>query len=381
MNPVMLRKLVESIGVREAGLRIVNLIKEKKIPLDGFSLKGLWEATIGPVSETLPLARRGPGGIIGNPLLEEVRSNAFTMITQQVLISQMLKGYAQQPSKLDSLVSPFNSNSRYELITGLTAMDGPEDVEEGSEYPDSQMTDRGTMGPEPKKRGRQVNITMETILYDKTASVMTQAQQIGVKTAYDREYRGMQAIQDVSGYSAFYPMVSGLPTQTALYRTTAAGTAWYNKTVNQSANTLTDWTDIEAALKLFVDMTDEKGHKILVQPTAILVPFALLATASHIVNATETQIRTNTQGTVQTGANILANLGVSGMPVIWSPHMADATTWYIGDFKSAFYEQVIIAPTLEQLPGDPRRDIIGGFVSRYKARVYAVDDKFVVKQT
>ena len=389
MNGQSLKKLVESHGPMEVAQRLVPLFwsRDPAVRVDptAYSIREAWEAMIGPVS-ALPSARRN--GFHSMPLIEAQQSSAFALLTGNVIASQVAAAYDEQPSVLDKMVDSVSSKSRTELYVGIQAAGGIQTVPEGQEYPDTGFTDRGVMGPEPDKRGAKIEITEETVIFDQTGQILQRAKMIGKALKNDREKFGIRAIEDLTGYHSYYPVVAGTPTQTSLYRTAPAGTEWHHKTVNSAAITLVDWTDIDEALALFSAMTDENGDPISVVVNQMLVPRALIATALRIVGATSLEYT----GAYTAGAhpevttvtpNILKLLAeVGGMPSpLTSPFLSSSTTWYIGDFKSQFVEQEILPLQVVELPGDNRRDVLLGYRARRKSRVYATDDKFVLKLT
>lgn len=395
MNGQSLRNLVESHGAEEVVRRIVPLFwsddPRERIPAERFSIREAWEALIGPVGDTLSVGRAlSRRGFHGSPIVETVQSTAFSVLTGNVIAARVQQEYNATPSVLDRLVTPLPSKMRTERFAGLQALGDIDAVPEGQEYPESGFFDRATEGPEPCKRGTMIGITEETVYFDQTGQILTRARGIGRAAREDREAYGIRAIQDAAGYSAFYPVVAGTPTQTALYRSAAAGAEWYNKTVNlTTTNALVDWTDIDAALQTAYAITDEKGNPITFLANVLLVPRALLATALRIVGATQLQFAAGTDTTAAWTANttvspnVVALLQQSGGSLIplTSPYMADTTTWYLGDFQAQFYEQEIFPIQTVELPPDQRKDIITGFRVRRKSRVYAADDKFVIKNT
>jgi len=381
MNLTEFRDYAESHGIQEAAGFLAEGIRASKVKLDGFSLRKLWEVCIGPVDETLTRAMMGPGGVTSG-LIEEVRSMAFTDVTSAVLINRVQASYDDVPSVLDELVTPFSSNMRTERMVGFTAADGPWVVPEGGVYPETGFADRATESPEPDKLGMQINITDEAIKFDRTGQIVSRAQMIGRKLKTKREDDGILVIEDsTAGYYSFYPMVNGSATRTAIWRSSAAGAEWYNKTVNlKTSNALADWSDVEGAWLLYKDIADEAGDPIMVNPDILLVPMALKATAHFIVNAIQSRKSTASAANVALASNVTDQL-TPGLKIITSPFLASASTWWLGDFKSQFVEQVIIPTEMQAIPGDPRRDIVQSFVARRKSRVSAVDDKFVIENT
>jgi len=375
-----LREHVENYGPQVMAERLVEGLTSGDLPWQRFSLRRMWEGFIGDVDDVPAIIRSG--GLGASPLVEQVRAGAFSDVTGHVLINRVLEGYNSYPSQLSKLVTSYPSDQRTETIVGFTAGDGPADVPEGEEYPLSTMSDRAVEPPEPNKRGFAIPLTFEAVKFDQTGQVTSRAQANGNKIAEDREKHGIYSITDQAGYKCFYPKVGGKGTQTDLYRTAAAGAAWYNKSVTKSGTKdLTDWTDIQEAWLLFADMVDENGDPITVAPTTLLVPLALLPTAAQIVNATELRKSTDTAANISVSANaVMQAMGLGGITIVPSVYLdaIDAADWYIGDPKREFLERVIIPTGVEQVAGDPRRDIVTMFIARRKSQVIASDDKFFI---
>lgn len=398
MNGQDLRKLVESHGSEAVVQRIVPLLwsqdPRERISPEQFSVREAWEAFVGPVESTLAVSRAaGRRGFVNQPLIEAQQSSAFSILTGNVIAARIQQAYSEIPSTLDRLVgTPMKSSMRTERFAGSTAIGGVKDVPEGQDYPEVGFTDKGVEAPEPNKRGLQISLTDETIAFDQTGQILVQARNIGRAMKTDRERTGMYQIQDLTNYTCYYPLVNGKsPTQTALFRSSAGGTDWYNKTINlKTSNALVDWTDVDNAFGLYSDMVDEAGDPILVQANTILVPRALFATALRIVGATSVQMNTGTPSgsgvvppVVTVSPDILRLLAEAGGSLIplTSPFMNDTTTWYVGDFQAQYVEQEIFPIQTVELPPDQRKDIITGFRARRKSRIVAIDDKFVIKNT
>ncbi|RJR06927.1 hypothetical protein C4588_07260 [Candidatus Parcubacteria bacterium] len=378
------RKLAEakrSHGVNRTTGIIVDGLMNGTLNWRQFSIRDLWEGLVGPCAETLGDGRVFTHGLVRSRRTELVDSQAFSYATGNVIVNRVQEAYDSQPSVLDQLVTPMQSNFKMEPIVGFQAFGSMNVVPEGQQYGDHQMLDKATMNPEPDKKGGMIAITEETIIFDQTGQIMTRAQRLGEANFTDREREGVRRIQDLTGYRSYYPVVNGQPTQTNLYRATAGGTEWYRYTVNQTgANPLNDWTSLETAFAIFNAMVDENGDPILAVPRQILVPFALYGTALRIINATEIRSLTNSSAniTLTPSPLVIQQLGGSLMP-LHSPFMDDSTTWYIGDFPRQFVERTIIPPQVQEIGGMPDRDVVARFRVRRKMQVEATDDKFVVR--
>jgi hypothetical protein len=361
---------------------LVKALRKRELDESEISLRGLWEAFVGPVEETI-----GEGKALMRPgfhshrVKETVNSAAFSIVTGNIILTAMMKAYEQQPSALDQLVTQRPSRLKQDPVAGFQAFGSLQDTAEGDEYEDSTFTDKYVMAPEPKKRGRMIKVTEEAVIFDQTNEILNKARAIGQSLQYDREFRGMNRIQDQTGYEVYYPADNGVVTQTALFRSTAAGTKWFNRRVNKkTTNALSDWTNVDAAMTLIAAMDDEENRRIVVAPNVCLVPYALYSTALRIFGATEIWKATNTAANTTISPNVVQRIA-PGVSVLQSPFMADSTTWYLGDFKSQFFERVIIPPQVNEVPANPKADMLAGYVCRHKTQVEAVDDCYVIQNT
>ena len=391
-----LRESVASHGVPAVQQFIIQQLREDKIQPEQCSLLGLWESLVGPVGETLQHARATmQSGFVSAPrhsLQEHVGAAAFSIVTGNVITQAVIKAYEMRESALDQLVTPLSSRFRTEPLVGFQASGSMLDVGEGEEYQDDIMAEKAVQSPEPPKRGRALLITEEAILHDQTGQLLARARMRADQLRKDRELRGIKRIQDSANptppvsmqpnvYKCYYPIINGSPTQTALYRSAAGSTNWYDRTINLLASTaLTDWTSIDAAMAIFASMTDENGDPIVIEPRVVLVPYALWSTIQRILNAIEIWNVTGTATRTTVGPNVVKTIAGSLQPV-WSIYLNDSTSWYIGDPQAQFQERIIIPGQVVELPPDKRRDMVTGFVIRQKSQVEATDDKSFVKVT
>lgn len=378
-----IKKLVESEGALPAAQKIARLIDnddKRRIRIEDVSFRECFETFVGPVSEHFPDSRNR--GFHVEPLRESTTSLAFSVVTGTVISRAVQDAYASQPMILDKLVNVVRSNMRTERTAGFQAFAGINEVPEGQEYPETTFVDRGVESPEPPKRGAMIEITEETVIFDQTSQILNRARGLGMRLAMDREAYGLRTIQDLTGYKGFYPLVNGVPTQTDLFRATAGGTAWYNKSINTTgANALVDWTDINVAWQFWQDVAkiaDENGDPILINPTVLLVPYALLPTALRILGAFEQRLSSASAAEWTITGNMVSAMGLN-LAVLTSPYMNDSTTWYIGDFKSQYQERVIFPIQTLPIQVNGRRDIVASFRVRRKSQIETLDDKFVIK--
>lgn len=388
MKGQALKTLVKNYGLNETRRRLTELLTpddkgHAELQPEDISLRELWEALIGPVSETLENAH-GRMFSRGSQLIpmgvqesegSAVMTASFTDITGVLLASKLIAGYNLPGYIGDLLLDTMPSRLQVERYAGFTALEQPFEVREGAPYKESGFIDKYATS-EALKKGRLLNITEEAIYFDRTGQLLKKAMDLGEKARLERETVMLNCATDrFAGAGRF--IYSPLGVGEALYRLVGTATS---PTVNQLAgNALVDWTDIDNVLQVFAAMNDENGDPIVVFPKTILVPSALLMVAKRIVGATE--IRTGL--TTATETTLWAN-PMTGYQVVSSPLLdrISQTDWYLGDFKKQFvWHQVwplqVMRTTLQE--EKHLRDIVFSLKVRYFGGAASIDDKYVVQ--
>jgi len=365
-DKVLVRKLVDLLGKKDSSGRPV-------LRAEDVSIRGLWEALVGPVEETLPGARQR-GNAIRYVYQEEVTSTAFPKAVGALLAQKVIAGYDYRQEDMigDRLVEVMPSRRPLETVVGFTATDEPLEVDEGKEYEGSSIEEK-YVTTTARKRGRKIEITEETILFDQTSTVLRRALNLGRKARLERERRIIRAVVDADA-KAYKP--SGAAQ--ALY---SAG----NKNLKTS-NALVDWTDVEAAWLTFSDMTDEKGSEIVIMPKWILVPHALWMTLLRILSATATRDRTNpsagTRDFETVAPNPLAAMSFTPLTSLLMDKIS-TTNWFLGNFVDQFcYHEIYPLQTLAARQGHEDefdRDVVFKYKVREFGDCHAIDHRHVVK--
>jgi len=338
-----IKSLVEQVGEQGAVRIIGELLEEKKMIPEDFSIKEIWEA---------------------------VSSDIFPTITGQLINKKVIDAYNLYPTIGDQLVTTVPSNMEVERIVGLTDVDGVERVLEGAAYNDTELGEKYVTIVN-QKFGRTISITEEAIMFDRTNQLLQRAQMIGEKAAYEKEKMIVQKAIDVNSdaYS-----VSGVPG--VLYRSTASGL----HKVNLSTSSPFGEAGLEAVYKLMHTMTDDNGdytgintaNLILLVPQDLMVEAMQMQKSTLVPEGTENAVNTF-QGAfraVLTSQWITAN---------------NSTTWYLGDFKrNLWWTEVwpIQTMTLAQGSYDEfKRDIKAQYKVRFFGGCGAIDHKHVYKCT
>jgi hypothetical protein len=331
---------------------------------DNFSLKEIAEGLGG---NTMP----GSDEAIFS---EAVTASQFSTLVGTLLSTQVMKAYNEAAKVADQLVTKFQSTQEVDRVPGAYLTGTLEDVSEGAEYPHTADVEEKYVTIGHGKRGLILDVTDEAVRFDRTGLVMDRATQLGRRMARDRESRIISVIQDLAGYSAWYPSGS----TSALYAN-AAGAGNTHAYDNLVTDVLADYTDLNALYLLLRLMKDENADPINVMPTTLLVPVTLEITATRIIN----------NEVLPGGTNNERNPFANRFGIISTPDLDNESTtaWYLGDFKSAFKEKVVIPPqVMRRRYGDNnedawRRDIVASFKVRYDSQVRAVDYVYVGKST
>jgi len=378
MASINYKQLVEAykaMPAEEADGKLREAIKDRYVATSDFSITECFTECFG--WGALDRCRRRDGLV--SQILQEadaVVSAAFSNITGQIIYSKILDAYAAEADQTDSLVTTIPTNLSGEKIPGITNIgDTAQVVPEGNQYPFVGVSEDYIETPQTVKRGMIVPVTREAILFDRTGILLQRCSQVGAALGINKAKRIWECIIDADVIdTARNHRYKWRGTQYDTY----VDTPWDNLA---ASNGLADYTDIDAALQLFVGMTDpHTGEPISITPNTVIVCPSLLMQARRILNATEVR-----RGT---GAAWVAD--PTDVPEIWTvspnPDMgpyrivtsallaarvaADsqaATTWYIGDPKRAFAYMQNWPVTVTQAPPNSNDEFHRDIVQQYKA--------------
>jgi len=274
-----------------------------------------------------------------------VNSTAFPQITGQLLFSEIRAGFDLEANVFTPIVPVVPSIIKgTEIVPSITCVD-PDDIEsvlEGQAYPRIGVTEEYFTLPAKVKKGAIIEVTREAIALDKTGMLVGQAQSLGRAHGQTRENEIIDClIGQTNNYSR-----NGTATNT--YLTTGA---YVN---NQSSAVLSDWTDVESAVRLFDAILDPNTSEPLAsQVRHLIVSPAKLMTAARILAATGTQHDSDHAEPLNEktlGHNPIANLGLTLLSsirlnrrVLAGPEAVQANAdagWWLGNLSELlkFYE-------------------------------------------
>lgn len=344
-----------------------------------FSLRELFEEFVPDGREIVGSWSPRSGGGRGGIMLHEssVDTSAFNHITGQIVYSTVLDRFNSPQFIASQLCTTVPTQFNGEKIPGVSQIgDEAEIVGEGQAYPTAGVGEEWIETPETVKRGFMVPVTKEAIFFDRTGLVVQRAADVSTWLGVNKEKR---VIDVAIGTTNTYRRNGG-----SVVNTYQASTPWVNV---KATNALVDWTDIENAELLFDGLTDPNtGEPIVVMPNTILVPSALKHTARRILNATEIQFGDGASNTTRTvGANPVGG----DYTILTSQYVKARTssdsTWYIGDFKNAFWYMENWPITSVQAPSNSEAEFTRDIVMRWKVSergtVAVVEPRRVVKCT
>ena len=398
-----IKSMVKELGPRRFALVLADLMEGRdaagkeirKLRPEDISLRDLWEGTVGPVENTLPIAMRSSGRLNIVDIQEAVDSTAFTSATSVLIAQKTIEGYDQPNMIGDELVTVMASRLKSERIVGFTSLEGPQEVPENMAYNESSFAEK-YVTTETAKKGRILALTEEAIFFDQTGQVLLRAQRLGEQTRLEREETILAGVVDVgtataNGYKSVYR-----PAGTAENLYAAA-----NNNYLATATPLVDWTDIDEVLQYHADnVRDDRAatlerRPIILMSRVLLVARKLAGTAARILTATE-----HRSGDITTGAG---NQLISGNPVrniapgltalsspmldylagVTGSNYDDNDDWFIGDPKRQFiWQEIWPLQVMRAKAGDDaefRRDVVAQFKVRYYGGIAATDERFFIK--
>jgi hypothetical protein len=390
-----LRQLRQSMGPRRFYETVQNLLETRELAPDDFSLRQLWEACVGPTSQTLPsFAARQRVYVseidqLGEHLSEaDLGINLFQTVTGAIVARRVMDAYDQTAGIGDQLVAIERSSVRNERIPGFTALQGPREIKEGMPYEESSFGDKYVSTVESKK-GRLLSITEEAVHFDQTNELLRRAARLGEATRQEREKTIVRGVVDAD-YNA--------TTATGVYRPSGTLTSLYQANASLlnvigpsnpysgfgAAVELDDWTSLSLPLQFHaIHVKDdrhapESGEPIAWQPRILLVPKTLELKALQIVNAT--LVPANAAGSAFGGNPLRAAFTVLASPYL---DQIDTTNWYLGDFPRQFiWKEIWPVQVFRQAAQESDgfdRDVVARFKVRYFGGINALDHRYVMK--
>lgn len=358
--------------------KVIDWIVEGRLPTEEFSLRGLWEACGCPeLRVEQPLSNTGYI-LEGSKISEALDSSAFPKITGALINKMVQEAYDLEYGIGFSLVQKFPSSLREETIVGFADDDALREVPEGMPYQEGSITEKYHK-IKNRKWGRLISLTEEMVKFDQTGQLTMRARRVGEKAKSKQEEIIMNAVLELVStgeYAAWRP--NG--TATTLYSNTSTDPFSTDTLDNVITDTLTDETDLDAAMVLFSAFTDELGDPININPTTLLAGISLMGVAAKILASGQA-----VKLTLPTGVKNIYAGTIAPLHSAFVDQKLGVKYWLFGDFKKQFvYTEVFPLQTFQHKAGNEQefeRDVIFRFKARFMGGCGAVTNRYVIRST
>lgn len=262
-----------------------------------FSIRGLAESLVSREwAEGLMANQNTPGRIFeagSAPAMTPgniPNVSAFLGSVAGLLDAAILQSYDLPEFKIDSLIPTKPSKTRQRVMIGLGRIgDASLRRNPGEPHQFAQFEERKTITSETYSDALACAVTFEAVYYDQTGNVLDQANTVGRELALRKELDGYRLIAGINNPYNYRGVA---------YNTYGTSGYW----VNDVANELHDWTNINVVEAMFSRMKDqETGNRVAIEWDTVLCSPTKFRTAQYIQSATEVKSRTQS-GTVTSTA-------------------------------------------------------------------------------
>jgi hypothetical protein len=375
-------------GAEKTVRHLQEALQQGHLKPEDFSIRELAEATLSPERVRQMDPRQGGAALL--EASEAVDVTAFSNITGQIVQAKILEAYAQEAFVVSRLVDNVPTRLDGERIPGIGRIrDEVAEVRPGMPYPSLGFGEDYIDTPQTTKRGFIVPVTKEAVFFDRTHLILQRAAEVGEILGLNKEKRLIDLLIGAANnytwkgtaYDSYYaagdPGPGGAPAP------------W----INETADELVDWTDVDAAEQLFAEILDPNtGEPVLIRATTVLVMPAYRHAAHRIFNAEEITYAPAGADSHTTAANPLGNYRVvesrlAYRRIVAAGQMAEAAKkwWFLGDFRKAFAYMENWPLTVTQSPPNSEAEFNQDIVVRFKASergaAAVINPRFVVKST
>jgi len=319
--------------------------------------------------------------VIGNHTINDIdftealSSSAFPKITGALINKKVQESYDLEYGIGDMLVTKIPSSVKDETIVGFGADNVMKEVHEGIDYEEGSITEKYHK-IKNTKYGRIISLTKEMVMFDQTGQMMLKAKEIGEAAKSSHEKTIMNAVLELTstGLKAAWRPGGNAVT---LYSDASADPYTTATLDNLGTEALTDETDLQAALTLFAQFTDEQGLPIRVTPKILLTGLSLKSIANQICYSGQSTLATAPSG----NTNIFT--GTQALDTTFIDQELSATAWFYGDFKKQFVYTEVAPLQVAQQGRDSESAFNADIIERYKVGYYggcgAITNRYVVK--
>lgn len=362
-----------------------NLATKALRPED-YSFRQLFEATVDGGAELLELYASQTGGLIRLVEAGAVDTSLFKNVSGQIVYSAVLQGYEQPAFIGDKLARTIPTRFDGEKIPGITEIgDQAGTVREGEDYPRAGVSEDWVETPQTTKRGMIVEITKETLIFDRTNMILERARKVGEWLGVNKEKRIIDVALGVT--NNWKPQ--GTTTNT-YSNSNSSGLHNFDNLAN--TNALENYSDINAVQQLIEAITDpHTGEPVIITANQLMCTTALAYTARNIINGTNIELSPNSNaGTSMVIQHVPPSVAVGQqIEILTNPWVSarmtagsvNTSSWYFGDFRKAFAYMEVWPITVVQAPpsndAEFQRDIVTQFKVSERGVAAVLDPRYV----
>jgi len=308
-----------------------RLITEKKIVPKDVSFKALFEGLVDLTDVDINNAKE---------VAEAVSSSAFTNITTLITHAITIEPYEQRANEVLVLVTQGDATmTDEETVRGMTAIGGVRRRLETEAYDETDFGEK-RVAIRKSDFGRIIALTMEDIFNDKTGDIQARANTIGEDAGQHQEAMIIETLECVPRTS-FQEVLSrafvynGIAfAQSDFYKTDHSAVVGLDGQINanQTSGGITE-AGFTNAYNLFAAMVDERGKRIVVSPSQVVVHQQNELTLATLL-ATDRSVGQNFASTTG-GINDVNQFGPRGkvkLATVTSPFMSTTPKAYMGQF-------------------------------------------------
>lgn len=352
---VSFKKLVEGYKKHpaEAGQGLTQALTARAVRPHDLDLGALFVECFGwhafqHCRQSLSEAAGRAAQVMAKARLEEAAganaSDAFLNITQQFAYSQVLDAYDVPSRVFVNAIPTRPSKFKFERVPGISHVgDEAGVVDERKPYPEVGVSEDWIDTPETKKRGMVARATKEVVFFDQTGAFLERLSYLGEWLGVNDEKRAIDCVVDAGEGTNNQYRYKWRGTSIATYGDNSGTHTWDNLA---ASNALVDYTDVQAAWQLLVEITDpytgepqnvSLRHVAVPPALAMTVPFAL----ANMVKRTAPGYATTgnpSQAEANPIGDVIGSIQVLTSQLFRSRSGSDST-WFAGDISKAF-EQI-----------------------------------------
>ena len=382
---------------------------------DGFSIRDLAENLIVNRTDGQPVGRsfineffdpNRPTMLYESGAISAVDTTAFTGITGQLMVTEVLKPFDYEEFAIRKLIPTYNSPFEQEKWIGIGRPADPGKnilrVQEGEEYRMVGMGEEYVQTSPTRKEGLIIGLTKEAVFYDRTGQLVERASQVGYQLALSEEKECIGVlIGGTTDPTYFVEKRAGdsAPVTLDMYQYSASGSGAYQLAYAHASrpypfynditdNPLVDYTSIRLCDQAFGDIVDPNtGEPIVIGKPYVIAPFSKRIDILQMLQAENiwklSQSGWTSAGAINTttkNADVLGRIGMTADQFVASRQLkaqlvaqlglssalADLA-WFYGDPGQAFKYVSNWPAQVTVAPANSEAEFMQDVVVRFKA--------------